>query len=108
MALRLCLVCGTPANGSRCPVHKLRSDSRTKVPYGREHKAITARTIAAWVQQNGWVCPGFRRGWHPVPVGGLEGEHIISRHLRPDLANDPSNYSVLCRRCNARKGARVD
>jgi 5-methylcytosine-specific restriction endonuclease McrA len=44
----------------------------------------------------------------PGPARGLSGEHIIPVALRPDLAHDPANYTVLCGICNSAKGARVD
>ena len=108
MALRPCLVCGTPAEGSRCPLHKLRRETKPHAPYDRRHRALTRAVVEAWVRRYGWVCPGYQIAEHPVPPGGLEGEHIIPRSVRPDLAYDIRNYSVLCRVCNARKGDRVD
>lgn len=110
MAPRPCLVCGTPTARTRCPAHQLRPDPAQQVDrgYGRQHRAITARVVARWVSEHGWVCPGWQIPAHPVPPGGLEGEHVIPRSVRPDLALDPSNYSVLCRVCNARKGSRTD
>lgn len=74
------------------------------MPYDATHLKLKKRTVAAWVRINGWVCPGYERPAHRVGVGGLEGDHIVPRALRPDLVNDPMNYSVLCRSCNAKKG----
>lgn len=110
MALRPCLVCGTPARGPRCPAHLLRPQSRVLhgTPYTRLHEKIKRQTVAAWVFRHGWVCPGYRVPPHAVRVGGLEGEHIIPHSLRPDLTYERSNYAVLCRSCNARKGNKIN
>lgn len=109
MAPRPCLVCGTPTDGPRCPSHRPRPQSRVAGnPYDRRHRRLTEATVSNWVACHGWVCPGYRCPPHPVDPGGLEGEHIIPRSLRPDLAYNPSNYSVLCRPCNGRKGNRMD
>jgi hypothetical protein len=84
----------------------LRPDPSTQQQLGTVHKAITKATIARWVREHGWVCPGWERPEHDVPPGGLTGDHIISRKIRPDLANNPENYTVLCQRCNSAKGSR--
>lgn len=108
MAPRPCLVCGVPSDGSRCPAHQIRPQEReTYRPYTRLHYKLKAITVQRWVARYGWVCPGYKRPAHPVRPGGLEGEHIIPRSLRPDLMYELSNYSVLCRSCNAHKGNRI-
>lgn len=107
MAPRPCLVCGTPADGPRCPAHQLRKPASRAPGYDRRHRAITEQTIARWVAQQGWICPGWRRPEHPVAPGGLEGDHIIPRAVWPDLAYDPTGFIPLCRVCNASKGARI-
>ncbi len=108
MAPRPCLVCGTPSEGSRCRVHQLRPQPRTTHrPYDRLHNRLKKITVERWVARYGWVCPGYRCPPHPVRPGGLEGEHIIPRSVRPDLARELGNYSVLCRVCNARQSDRI-
>lgn len=104
MAPRTCIVCGALCKGSRCNVHRTRSDSRASGQLDRRHKAITAVVISKWVAEHGWVCPGWQRPEHEVPVGYLTGDHIIPRALRPDLAHEISNYGVLCQVCNSKKG----
>jgi len=107
MARKPCLVCGEPSNYSRCERHSTRTTSKPGAQrYGRQHERITKQTIAAWVRIHGWVCPGWHRPAHRVGEGGLTGEHIIARSIRPDLAYEPSNYTVLCQPCNSRKGNR--
>lgn len=106
MALRPCLVCGTLCKHSRCPRHRLRADPTSQQQLGTIHKAIKKATVERWVRKHGWICPGWEREEHPVPPGGLTGDHIISRKVRPDLAHNPENYAVLCLRCNSAKGSR--
>ena len=106
MAQKPCLTCGTPSNHSRCPAHTIHA--APQAPLDRRHERLTRIVITDWVSRYGWVCPGFRRPAHAVPVGKLTGEHIIPRSIRPDLAYDLSNYSVLCGPCNSHKGNRLD
>lgn len=110
MAPRPCLTCGTPTDGSRCPPHQPRPEARRigGNPYDRRHRRLAEAAITSWVARNGWVCPGYRCPPHPVEPGGLQGEHIIPRSVRPDLAYVPSNYGVLCQPCNGRKGDRLN
>jgi hypothetical protein len=105
MAPRPCLGCGTPTDRPRCRACGGKP-SAAKRGLDRTHRRITAMVVEQWVAANGWVCPGYMRDAHPVPEGGLEGEHIIARTIRPDLMHEPSNYSVLCKVCNAHKGNR--
>ena len=108
MAAKPCLVCGTPSDDSRCPTHRKRPTRTGPSPYNRLHGRLKRQTVERWVRMYGWICPGYRIPAHPVPPGGLEGEHIIPRSVRPDLAYDPSNYSVLCHVCNVRKGNKLN
>ena len=108
MAAKPCLVCGTPSDDSRCPTHRTKTRRQGPSPYTRLHKKLKDRAVAQWVRMYGWVCPGYRIPAHPVQPGGLEGEHIIPRSLRPDLAYEPSNYAVLCRVCNSRKSDKLN
>lgn len=102
-------MCGTPSDGSRCRAHQLRPQSRVLhgSPYTRLHEKLKRQTVTAWVLRYGWVCPGYQIPPHAVRPGGLEGEHIIPRSVRPDLTYVLSNYSVLCRSCNARKSDKI-
>ncbi|MBO0881221.1 MAG: HNH endonuclease [Mycobacterium sp.] len=107
MARKPCLVCGTPSDVSRCPAHQPRHElSAHQRGLGRAHRKTTALVIAQWVTAHGWICPGWECEPHPVPPGGLTGDHIRPRSTHPHLANDPANYAVLCGPCNTRKGAR--
>lgn len=106
MARKPCLTCGDPSDQPRCPRHT-RVKRNYSAPYDAQHLKLKKRAVAAWVRIHGWTCPGWKRPAHPIFENGLEGEHIIPRSLRPDLAYEPSNYGVLCRSCNARKGNRL-
>lgn len=107
MAPRPCIVCGAPCARTRCPRHRTRSEPSLRTgEVGRAHKQLTATTIDRHVAKHGWICPGWRRPAHEVPPGGLTGDHIIPRSVRPDLALDPKNYGVLCPLCNTTKGNR--
>jgi 5-methylcytosine-specific restriction endonuclease McrA len=103
MAPRPCLVCGTLTMHSRCARHRLREPQSQSAGLGSVHRKLKKTTIQRWVRTNGWVCPGWQRPAHEVPPGGLTGDHIISRKVRPDLAANPENYGVLCQRCNSKK-----
>lgn len=108
MAPKPCLVCGTPSDQGRCLRHRKHTTKNYAAPYDAQHTKLKKRTVAAWVRIYGWTCPGYHRPAHRVGEGGLEGDHIIPRALRPDLAYEPSNYGVLCRSCNARKGKKTN
>lgn len=69
----------------------------------RNEAAPTARAVVeAWRAQHGDLCPGYERD--PHPASDLTGDHVVP------LAAGGSNqgeWAVLCRSCNARKGART-
>lgn len=92
-------------NGSRCRTHETAwrtAHSRRKRDPELDtpgHRALSARTIAAWVEEHGWVCPGWQR--KPHPSRDLTMDHRLAR-ARGGLT-DPANAGVLCRSCNGRK-----
>lgn len=94
-------------NGSRCPLHdaayRTAHSARKRDPQldSAAHRNLSARTIAAWVRENGWLCPGWGR--KPHPSRDLTLDHRIPRAAHG--ATDPTNAGVLCRSCNGRKGA---
>lgn len=107
MASRPCLVCGTPSSNSRCELHRNRYTNSRSLGLDRTHDRITKQVIEQWVMAHGWVCPGWERDAHEVPQGALSGDHIKPRSTHPELMHEPSNYAVLCRPCNSRKGNRT-
>ena len=110
MANKPCLTCGAASPWYRCAKHGKnngRGPSAHARGLGRRHANLRKQVIEEWVAAYGWLCPGYDVPAHPVPVNGLEGDHIIPRTVRPDLTYERSNYAVLCRRCNVKKGNKV-
>jgi 5-methylcytosine-specific restriction enzyme A len=106
MALKPCLTCGTPSDSSRCPKHRTRAPSKPGSTYNRQHKRLKDMAVTRHVLQYGWICPGYECDPHPVPPGGLVGDHHLPHSKYPELAYEPSNYRALCSVCNSRKGNR--
>lgn len=86
-----------------CPQHK-REAVRRKAPSptsrlrDRAERRRRSDTVARWVAEHGWVCPGVRRPAHPSR--DLTAEHVVAvtnGGLRGPLI-------VLCRSCNSRSG----
>lgn len=113
MSARACLglpgeACGKiTTHGSRCPEHERRyrtmmsarrRDPELDLPTSR---AARGAAVAAWVEEHGWVCPGWRR--KPHPAKDLTADHRVSR--AKGGRTEPGNLDVLCRSCNGRKGA---
>ena len=95
-------------NGSRCPTHdvayRTQHSARKRDPEldSTAHRTLRAATIAAWVEEHGWLCPGWGR--KPHPSKDLTLDHLVARAAGG--ATTPQNAGVLCRTCNGRKGAR--
>lgn len=93
--LKPCLVCGTPSYGSRCPEHernrqRLRNARRPwyRGPWKQQSKAAIAASP---------VCANC--GTTGTPDNPLTGDHVKPRSTEQGIM-------VLCRRCNAAKGAK--
>lgn len=101
-----CLTCGTPAYGSRCPDCARAEDRRrqhikpTAVGRTSPEQRRRARTVREWRHQHGDWCPGWRRP--PHPSSDLTADHL---HSVATTGDQTSALQVLCRRCNAAKGA---
>lgn len=68
--------------------------------------ALARRVIGRWRSRNGLLCPGYLVPGHQASrANPLTADHILPVSARPDLAYDETNIQVLCRECNARKGA---
>lgn len=86
------------------------SDARRRRPrpsggkrYGSAWTAKARAAVAAHLAENGPVCPGWGVPPHPVDPDDLTVDHPVA------LANGGGHdqpVGVLCRRCNAAKGAR--
>lgn len=93
-ALRPCIVCGTPAPGSRCPLHATgwsSVDSRASASYGSEWRRLRRTVLSE---------EPFCRG-----CGGeaTDVDHILNRARGG--SDERSNLQPLCHPCHARKTA---
>lgn len=95
MAKRPCLDCGTPTTATRCPAHTRAHDrargTTAQRGYDAQWRKDSEHIRRAWVEANGWTCPGWERSAHPA-------RDLVVDHL----------VGVLCRSCNAVKAATVD
>lgn len=66
--------------------------------YGRKEADRRHDTIRAWVERNGWVCPGWRRDQHPAA-------DLTADHVDPLALGGPQSgvLAVLCKPCNSAK-----
>jgi 5-methylcytosine-specific restriction enzyme A len=57
--------------------------------------------VTAWVNANGWVCPGYL-------VPSHASRDLTADHVQPVSlgGNSYGDLGVLCRSCNTRKGGR--
>lgn len=57
--------------------------------------------VRAWVDEHGWVCPGYG-------VPAHESHDLTADHVTPVARGGPPDgeLAVLCRSCNGRKAAR--
>ena len=94
--------CGTPATaGNRCDAHEQQHQAKRNAR--RTHlqgdwPALSADIRRAWVDEHGWLCPGYQRPAHPSR--DLTVDHVTAGTTAGGLA-------ILCRSCNAAKGARA-
>lgn len=101
--------CGALVEGPRCPpcartVEAARTrGKRERRPYTAAERERRARAVQAWVDANGWLCPGWQRPPHPVPPGYLTAEHT---HAVASGGDEAQPLDVLCRSCNSAHGSR--
>lgn len=97
MTLRLCTICGEPAQGSRCTEHR-RPDERTHRGVGHANDDPVFRAISTRLRKASPFCQncGAR--------DDLTVDHIIPTSEAPELAREVLNMRVLCRSCNSRRG----
>ena len=109
MPMRPCLTCGKLTPNRRCPPHETAERTRhnnrprpanRRPEYTAAERKRRADTVTAWIQVNGFMCPGFERPPHPST--DLTADHITDVHLG---GAEGGPLSVLCRSCNSAKGA---
>jgi len=106
--LRTCLDCGTITTGNRCPSHRRAqghaalSTKRDRRPYTSAERTRRAAAVTAWVNANGWVCPGWHRD--PHPSRDLTADHTLAVAAG---GSEDGPLGVLCRSCNSRKNNRT-
>jgi 5-methylcytosine-specific restriction enzyme A len=67
--------------------------------YSYAEKQRRKAVVAAHVAKYGWVCPGYGRMLHP-------SRDLCADHLIPRVGGgEYGPLGVLCRSCNARRGA---
>ncbi len=108
MTWKPCLTCGTPSPDPRCPTcapledqrrQRTKPTSATRTPREQRRRA---RTVRAWRRVHGDWCPGY--GVPPHADADLTADHIIAVAV---VGSGDGPLQVLCRRCNAGKGART-
>lgn len=105
MPLRPCLDCGALSRGSRCPTHTRsreqphhRRAKRARRPYTYAEQQRRAEAVRAWIEANGYVCPGWHRP--PHPSRDLTADHVQAVAAGGD---ERGELGVLCRSCNGSK-----
>jgi hypothetical protein len=104
---RPCLDCGTPARATRCPSCERERNSRrnrARTGYHGDWAREARLTVAAWVSEHGYVCPGL--SVDDLPEGKGQ-RYATPAHPATDLTCDhrpDGGRRVLCRPCNSRLG----
>jgi hypothetical protein len=106
MPAKLCLSCLQPFVGPGAR-HKV-CDPRRAYNTSAERQR-RSRTVQAWVQANGYTCPGHHRDPHPADpqLNPLQADHLVAI---ADGGDEHGQLGVLCRDCNLKKrhGKRLD
>ena len=100
MPPRPCLDCGRLTPTSPCPTCTQQRNAKRNARrewYGGDWARRSHAIRKAWVDEHGWICPGYRIPPHPST--DLTVDHVDPRN--------PTVLAVLCRSCNASKGQRT-
>lgn len=108
MTTRPCLTCGTLTGNrsGRCDQHeRATARARHNTAYdSREWRERRDATLAAYRAQHGNACPGWGEPAHLAGISNpLTADHPVAL---ADGGTHDQALTVLCRRCNSRKGAR--
>lgn len=90
--------CYTQVKDGRCQQHRI--ESPTYLERDWPERKRRAQAVADWVAEHGHWCPGYGVPAHPST--DLTADHSLA--VAHGGAQGP--LDVLCRPCNARKGAR--
>jgi len=107
--LRPCLNCGRLSSGTRCRACTAVRESARQVrrrevrPHTAAEDRRRAEAVRLHVESFGYVCPGWRRPAHEAR--DLTADHVIAFARS---GSEASPLAVLCRSCNASKGADGD
>lgn len=93
-----CELCDQNPREFRAPVSAPRQGSKRRAGYGRREADRRNDTVRAWVERNGWNCPGWKRAAHPA-------QDLTADHLDPPGLGGAEGgpLAVLCRSCNSAK-----
>lgn len=101
MPTRPCLDCGKLASHTRCQrcetQHQAKRNAR-RTWYHGDWQRRSKQARDAWVNEHGWVCPGYQRPAH-------EATDLTVDHVNP--ADPDSPLRILCRSCNSSRGNRT-
>lgn len=80
-----------------------RVGTRERDHYDTAWRARSKREIRAHVALHGYLCPGYTGSDKPCPGADRHRNPLTLDHVE---ARNDENTQVLCRVCNARKGAK--
>ena len=97
MSKRVCPEPGCPTltNGGPCQQHRRESPTYMQRDWAERQRRASA--VLAWVEVNGWVCPGWGR--EPHASRDLTADHVTA----VARGGGSGALEVLCRSCNSRK-----
>ncbi|EHB54778.1 HNH endonuclease [Mycolicibacterium rhodesiae JS60] len=98
MTLKPCVVCGTPATGSRCHDHRLKNNRTARRSHGQAAHDPRWRALSAEARRQQPWCDDCDSS------SDLTADHIIPKSVAPELVHAIENVAVRCRSCNSLRG----
>lgn len=89
--------CPVITTATRCQQHRIESPT-WHANNSRSERRRRAATVSMWIQEHGWICPGWQ--CDPHPSQDLTAAHSVA----VALGGVHSPLTVLCRSCNSRQG----